>query len=304
VNAQPARQQVVIASDGGAPNDAVLARLRAELTREGYEVVDEALPAPERVAATVRFERRDPELKLEVTVRPAARSEIARRSFHGDLTESRTVVLRVVEYILASQLDQLPAGAAAALPPAAPPRAHPPAKSVDAVARFHPELGAVAFLGVPGADPALGATMAFGYSIAPRYRLRLRGAATARNGTQTPRGSARFSHGLATLGGAWDQPLGARLSLELSASAGAYVLTAAGESTSDLQPQSTFTLVAAGALGLGTRVRPALAVPLGVYVRGEALFSSRRPTVRFGTETIERMSQPSVLASAGMDFAF
>jgi hypothetical protein len=34
------------------------------------------------------------------------------------------------------------------------------------------------------------------------------------------------------------------------------------------------------------------------------LFSTRRPTVRFGSETIERMSQPAMLASAGVDLSF
>lgn len=304
--AAAARVLVVVDAVQSSTSTMLVSRFREELIAEGFEVValqEHELLEPTPALATIRVRDRLDGVSIHVRLERSAPAADSERWFHSDARDARTIVLRAVEYVRASRIEieratrrPRPAPAKEAKPE----RPHPPLDY-----RWKAELGAVLFVGTVGERAALGPAVVVGYRLpGERFWLELRLASLAMNSVEDARGSARLTHSLGTLAARWNFLGGPALGLLATASGGAYVLTATGDTNPALTASTDHEATLAATAGAGVFTRLSSLAELTLLARSELLFTAPRPGVRFGSGVVDRMARPSLLLSLGAEAHF
>jgi hypothetical protein len=263
---------------------------------------DSGPPGTGASLARIRIEERGDAVSLHVRLEPTPTSPADERWFHGEGLGTRTIVLRAVEYIRGSRIN---IGRRARAKSSTPSKVLAPVAKTSAGRSWKVELGALAFIGVVGRYPAVGPTLALGYGLAnERLWLELRASSFALNSLANAGGSAQLSHSLGTLGARWHAVAGSTFGLLGTASAGGYLLSASGRTTSTLVARTERKAVLAGTAGAGGFARLSSFADLTLVAHSELLFTSRRPGVQFGSSVLDRMARPSLLLSFGAEAYF
>lgn len=273
--------------------------------------------AESRPVATIRLESRAEVVSVYVDLQRARSGELESRTFHAEIEDGRTLALRIVEYVLASQIEvqgeARTARTEGSLPP--PPELStkpPPAVTPSPNLRNHRaklELAAMLWVGTVGSRPAIGPAIGAAYGLPGErwwFELRLSGLATGsvQGSVQDADGSADVRHTLGSLGARWNFVNGARFGSFAMVSGGAYALQSSGTPQSEFLASDDAAATLAGSLGGGGFVRLTRSGSFTLVLRVEALFTALRPTVVFEGVTVDRMAQPTLLASLGSEAYF